>query len=1347
MMKFFVTIISTVILLGPNYSLAWKVKRNQFNPAMISRYKGMLSSAPDDGFAFRKLVGLYTTYSSMDALIIEYRRALKRDPENYSLNVVIGRLYLKIDRFDEAVSHLEKAQKKDPARFESYKNLGNVFVRKRKFIKAKGYLDKALSRVKGKVIRQRLLKELVRLTVIGGDIKNGVRYFDMLLALRPGDFQTRWDFASLLVQGMHFEKAMKQYKKLYTMSYGDSRRKVEILKAMGDTSERMGEDKKAVKTYWKAMSMTASGHWIRRELVNKLVSISRRRDELHLLINDFKRRWGKPTGFQYSIMAKIYGEIGQFDKAAELYRRAIRNEPSNVDYRSELIALLEKSGASPEVIIREQKALADAAPGQIKFSIELAKRYEKAGNKNKALSITRNLLAKNPSDAGLYLALADLYAQWNKPDKVIKMYEKLVVLEPLDYEHYVNLGQQYWGRGKRKKAISTWKKILKKGMFPVKEDGFFIISGLFLETQQFNEAKNYVEMAISGNPQNTKYLFLRSQVEIKLRQPEKALLTLEKALKISLKSNDVVTVKKIRKNLLKLWKDMGVLEKKLSERLRKWRTSNISQGMFLAEGFTTAGNVTRAEKIYLRMRKANGAMSEPLLGLISLYESIGKYGALIKLLEEAVKLIPHRARDFYEQLSNTWAILGNDIKARQYLRKALEKGARDSKSWAKAGDLAIKLEDYRGAIKAFLEAIRLDPYEMDYYFSLASLYVQLAEVTSASKVYYSVISRSSEDDLVEKAARAACDLDELTGNLGKLEKVLHPLSFVYAHRSVFGKMLLEVYKRYVPWLYSQIRNSTSIKEKKYLTREIHRLRTRALKPLLESLTGEESLADKEIARSLLAQLGNPNSAVPIIRLAKRMFEQGNKKNIQGKPTKLSSGEKDFIRKSVYIASEFKTNEISRELKFFASQETDKVIQVIALRGLSLINTSPSWFATFLNKYPSVSHATAGCAVAAREKRYHSKIYSIIRDTKIPPMIRIGCMKGIIAYGDSSKNSELMKIISDTDPDYYIRKNTEKLLSFVIGKKDLPFLISHYLNEKNESKSRWLRGILETSGVIKSAQKNLQLGLDFNSSSLESEVFNLIKSQTGKKLIEHGNFINISGKIQSVRLITEIVEKSHRNCPDLTGYLNLMEKQLTSKNLKNFISIWNDDLSLRGMDRICNSDTRKYGIQLWNKMRKQIISSIYISEWSVKRRLFLSDLVSGNITLMQFVNSNESIMFKKSVLTSLGYIKSDYKTGGFSGLKNTPPELKFIVYKLYLAKNFDRKIVEQILKGEDFPLSIAVMEMISERKRGFDLLQGVLSGNSTTLATKAYEILKKNNKKELLLKVSPKQIYFLESLKN
>ncbi|MBU1535943.1 tetratricopeptide repeat protein [Myxococcota bacterium] len=1356
-------IILALWLAAPQPAHSWKAKRNEFNPAMIARYKGMLYSRPDDGFAFRKLMGLYQTYSTLDRLIIEYQNQLKGHPDHYSHNVVLGRIYLKIDRFTEAKQHLEKAIKKDQKRFEAYKNLGILHLKKARYALARTNLDLALKNVtKNKQIRERLLRELVRISVLGGDIDGGTKYFELLLKIRPGDFSTRWYFAELLAKGMHFKKAKAQYDILYKMVSGDTRRKVQVMKARGMLFEKMGKDKDAEKTYWKAMSLTAHGHWVRRELINRLLSIARRRDALPQLLKEFRKRWGSPSGFQYSMIARIYGEIGQFDNAIKYYRLAIRRESSNVDYRIELIALLEKSGASPLEIIVEQERLMRSAPAQLKYAVELAGRYEKAGKSKKAMALTRSLLAQNPTDASLLLAMADLYAQWNKPTEVIKMYEKLVRLEPTDPEHRINLGQQYWGRGKRDKAMKSWLHLIKPGMFPKKDEGFHALSTVLTEIGKYREALSYLKKAMVLAPDSPKYMLLHGQILIKMRQLSEAAKVFEETLRIAEKRHDVVMSKKVRKHLLTLWQELRVLSRELAKRRARWRPSKIDMGMFLAEGYTLMGKWADAEKIFRSMRKRKPALSEPLLGLIRLYESLGKYQGLIALLNEAIKLIPHRAQEFYESLSSTWALLGDDKRARYYLSLAIKKGAKDSKAWSKAGELAIKLEDYKGAIKAYKEAIRLDPYEMDYYFSLATLYLQTEKPAEATSVYHQIISRASEDELVEKAARHSMDIDELSGSLGALERVIYPLSFAYSHRPVFSKLLLQVYRRYVPALAYLRDNSKDKNTVAFARNEMKRLSTRALKPLLEALTSD-SLQEMNEARSLLATLGNPNSAVPLIRMAKRVWERGLTR-LAKSPDKnkfLSSGEFSFVRKSIYVAATIGDKSIYRELKFFAAQSRDVGVSFLGLWGISRLVPKSAEVSKSLTHANSVDQIKLACYTLSTEKSSMAKIKALIADRSRRLDIRIACLKAVIFRG-SHELGDLVKSLAIKGSRYDMRSEAAALLPFTPTSKDISLLVERYLERGQKAKPIMAQGLLLAAKSRRFSElrtmdhPGLALGGTafetswmarlMNRSQLRSILYPTTVAARGKNVtlwmpqnIGYSSYHNKPLAAENPRIVLTPPSLPRGNCRNIKQLeLAILKgaKQTLSSDIhaiSNLLEMWNMDLSLVGFHSLCTvAQARSMGKSLYTAMFPKLQTLFQSESTTIREKMWFLAIITGRKSLASFLGT---IHWKDSRFRVLNALI----LGGFSRVNATLAQLvkhtvtveeKIAVFKLVTRGKRAGAVIREILADPDAVNASIGLDLLKYRPFSPDLLLVAMKHTSITVARKAYALLKARHPKSV-----------------
>ena len=126
----------------------------------------------------------------------------------------------------------------------------------------------------------------------------------------------------------------------------DVGRRSEAQLRIGELCEATQDDLGGACRLSPGLSLLPSQHPSRREVLEHLIALSRKRGELPALIAQLDkdrppRRGALPTG---SFFARLYDERGDTPAAIAAYRQALRREPHSVDIRRRLIALLERSG-------------------------------------------------------------------------------------------------------------------------------------------------------------------------------------------------------------------------------------------------------------------------------------------------------------------------------------------------------------------------------------------------------------------------------------------------------------------------------------------------------------------------------------------------------------------------------------------------------------------------------------------------------------------------------------------------------------------------------------------------------------------------------------------------------------------------------------------------------------------------------------------------------------------------------------------------------------------------------------------------------------------------------------------
>src|SRR5262249_41992476 len=176
-----------------------------------------------------------------------------------------------------------------------------------------------------------------------------------------------------------------EYEKTLPALRADPKLRADALKAIGEIEEELGERPKALTRYQAALALVPEGYYLRKELVERIIGIHRKTDNLRALIREYEKSRGR---VEQEALAGLYEEVGDEEKALAAYRKLVGAQPQAVEIRQKLIALLVRTGRSQEVI-KEYERLVTLVPGEARFQLELAELYHRRGEKQKPLPMLR----------------------------------------------------------------------------------------------------------------------------------------------------------------------------------------------------------------------------------------------------------------------------------------------------------------------------------------------------------------------------------------------------------------------------------------------------------------------------------------------------------------------------------------------------------------------------------------------------------------------------------------------------------------------------------------------------------------------------------------------------------------------------------------------------------------------------------------------------------------------------------------------------------------------------------------------------------------------------------------------
>lgn len=858
--------------LMPSPALAqgdWQVQRDPFDRRVVARYKQILARNPSDRGALRKLMGLYRRYRSLDQLTGEYERTLAGNPDDFAAIMVLGHIALERGAQDQALSYYERAARLRPRDAGVQVALGDIHRKAGRAAEARAAYEQALDAAGlPKPLETQIVQALAELALAQGDMDGARAHYERYFTLAQRDIQARVTLGDALVQHGQAQAGIEVLRAAEERLRTDPARQVEVMARIGAALEAAGQEAEAVQTYRRAMARVGRTYHLRKELTARIVDIHRRQQTLPALITRCEKDWPEPRRdhFEWDVLARLYEETGNQEKAIAAFRMATRKAPYELDTQRRLIALLENAGRESEALA-QYEAVIRVAPGEPRFQLELAERYWRRGDEKQALALLGKIERRFPGDGGVHAAIADLYTRWGKPDRALEAYVRLTRIEPGDMSHLINLGEQHFQRGDKKQAVAVWKKLL-AGKDPA---GYARLGEVYAQHDMLADALAMYDKAIQLEPKEPEHYKGRAAVHERRREFIEAVGDWQTAFSLLPRTAaDKPARAEARRRVVSLLK--RARGSHLRSHIDGWRrafygdTPDMEAGYFLVEAYLREQRHASARRVLERLLAIDGGDTEAMEQLVKVYERERKYDQAVALLERLAELVPARRREYYDQIAEIKTADRKDEEAILYAQKALEQSPSDPVAYQRLAERYEEMQRFDRAIAAYEKAIELDPRNVKASFALAQLYVHGNTPGKAAALYRQILRQATDEQILARAGREAIDLEEMTQTLGELERELAPLSFTYAHKPVYRRILVELYHRYVPGLARVWRRGTA-EERRAARAELDRLGAHGLKPLLEALNDDADPQQQRIAVSVLGYLGNKGAAAPLVRLA------------------------------------------------------------------------------------------------------------------------------------------------------------------------------------------------------------------------------------------------------------------------------------------------------------------------------------------------------------------------------------------------------------------------------------------------------------------------------------------------
>ncbi|MGK0220100.1 MAG: tetratricopeptide (TPR) repeat protein, partial [Planctomycetota bacterium] len=678
-------------------------ERTQDPKKQLQSYERYLERKPYHDWAFEKLVAAAVSAGQLEPLVERWRARHAEDPANNGTRVVLVRLMVATDEWDEA---LELLQAMDAPGAEAHRLEGQLQERRGESDSAAAAFGRAVEATEDPALLESLYGEQAAALLGSGEREAAVAAFRALAQLRPDSFHLRVEAASLLADNGLLEEAAEVLVEAKRLADDDAEKRSRVLSELAKVHERRGDAEQATACYFEAFGLLARGHWLRRELTPRLISLAQRTGGLPALIercqSDAERRSDLSAR---EMLAQVLSIAGRQEEARAVLEAAVLDFPADLALSRSLLHMLKLAEDHEARVLEYQRILA-AHPRELELYLALGQAFADGGQLDAARREWQRSLERRVDDPSLCTRLAGFFASHEQVDDAIGMYERAIALEPRNLARYGDLALYLTGLERVEEATAA----LERAVTSAAGDARRLeeLSSMWIAQGEPKRAQEALEAALVLEPEAASMMSRLAEIYRRDGEHERAGELLRRVVNVARESS-------LRKaavdRLVRSADELGQLQALVDQSQAAIEAGQAGVGDYLlvAKGAERLRRPALAEATLLSLLEQHPDLEEAHLWMARLLRQDGALEEALARYKLLLEIRPQSRRRVLKDMASVHLALYQSAEAFACYEEMLRASPDNPAAWLEVADAYEKLSLSDEALRCVRQAVRLEP--------------------------------------------------------------------------------------------------------------------------------------------------------------------------------------------------------------------------------------------------------------------------------------------------------------------------------------------------------------------------------------------------------------------------------------------------------------------------------------------------------------------------------------------------------------------------------------------------------------------------------------------------------------